>query len=133
MRLSDQDVNLFYKLHPKLLVYTNQQMKLIKGITTVEEIKALPFEDLLRITTTLWDNLSLIDAFVAKNPFDFLQEELDIVLSWKNMMKGEFFLVRYLKKYAVFLEEKSGRAHFKINTMKQSSTSEKQLIFSLIL
>lgn len=102
MKLKDEDVKLFYKLHPALLFYTNQKTKLIKDVSTVEELRCLPLERLSSIMDSLCDNTGLIDSFVKDNHFDFSLEELEIVQSWKNMIKGNFFVVRYLKKYAVF-------------------------------
>lgn len=110
MKLKDEDVKLFYKLHSALLFYTNQKAKLIKDISTVEELRCLPIESLSNIMDSLCDNTGLIDSFVKDNPFDFSLEELEIVQSWKNMIKGKFFVVRYLKKYAVFHEADSSYA-----------------------
>lgn len=31
-------------------------------------------------------------------------EELEIIQSWKNLVKGKFYLIRYLKKHAIFFD-----------------------------
>jgi plasmid stabilization system protein ParE len=107
MKLSDEDVELFYKLHPALLFYTNQRKGVFKDITTIEEFMELPIEEKNKVREALYKHSKLIDSFVRRNPFNFSQDELEIVKSWKNFVKDEFYLFRYLKKYAIFLDDSS--------------------------
>jgi len=105
MRLSEENVRLFYKLHPALLFYANQEMKKSKDVSTLEEFMDLPLEEKVKIRNALYDNIDLIDSFIEENPFKFSTEETEIVRNWKNLIKGRFYLIRYLKKYAIFLDE----------------------------
>jgi hypothetical protein len=109
MKLSEEDVELFYKLHPALLFYTNQRNGIIRdtSVTTVEEFRQLPFEEVNKVREALYKHPKLIDSFVQENPYNLSQNELEIVRSWKNFIKGEFYLFRYLKKYAIFLDDSS--------------------------
>jgi hypothetical protein len=107
MELSEEDVDLFYKLHPALLFYTNQRKGIIQDVATVEEFRELPVEDITKVREALYGQPKLIDLFVKENPFKFLREELEIVRSWKDFIKDEFYLFRYLKKYAIFLDNSS--------------------------
>jgi len=111
MRLSERDLKLFYKLHPALLFYANKQTKTIEHVSTLDEFMCLAPEPRCRIRDALCDNAHLIDSFVAENPRHFSAGELDILRDWKHFIKGQFFLIRYLKKYAVFLEEGQPRAY----------------------
>ena len=47
--------------------------------------------------------MDLIDAFASENPFKLPEDELEIVRSWKDLVAGEFYVYRCLKKYTVFL------------------------------
>src|SRR4051812_37193946 len=47
--------------------------------------------------------MDLIDAFVSENPFKLSDDELAIVRSWEDLVAGEFYVYRCLKKYTVFL------------------------------
>ena len=102
MRLSPEEVALFYKLYPALLLFTNERLQL-EDIDTAEQLMHLPVEKRLVIREALFENGKLIEEFVESNPEKFTQQELDIVLSWKNFIKGKFYLLRQLKKYAIFL------------------------------
>jgi len=104
MRMSEENIKLFYKLYPALLFYTNKQIKKIKDISTLEEFIDLSGEEKLKIRNALWDKISLIDSFIEGNPFEFSVEELEIIQSWKNLVKGKFYLIRYLKKHAIFFD-----------------------------
>jgi len=49
--------------------------------------------------------MALIDSFVKENPFNFSSHELEIVAGWRHLVKGTFYLFRYLKKHAIFLDD----------------------------
>ena len=112
MRLSKEDLKLYYRLHPALLFYTNQKGEIIDGISTLEEFKGLPVEKAFKVRESLWEKPDLIDSFVQENPFGFTEEELGIVHDWKSSIRGDFYLLRYLKKYAIFLDwQKASKAY----------------------
>jgi hypothetical protein len=103
MRLSEDDVNLFYKLNPALLLFVNLRLGLQKEIVNMKNFLSLQLEKKVEVRNALYDNIDLIDEFVEKNPDNFSLEELDIISSWKNFLKSTFYIFRYLKKYSVFL------------------------------
>jgi len=89
MNLSKEDANLFIKLHSSLLIYTNQKKQTIKSVFTKEEFWDLPIEKKAKIRNKLWNNLNLLESFVEENPYNFSEEELEIIRSWKNFIKGK--------------------------------------------
>jgi len=103
MKLSKEDVKLFYRLYHPLLVYTNKKFNIISGINTNEDIKKFTIEKILKIRNKLYEHPELIDSFFAENPFNFSTDELKIIKSWKNFVKGSFIIYRYLKNYTIFL------------------------------
>jgi len=110
MRLSKDDTDLFYKLNWSLLFYVNKKHPVIQGINT-PDFKNQDIGKIAEIHEIIHSNPGLIDAFCAENPFNFNQEELDIIQSWKNFVKGRFFIVTHLKNYTVFLKEDELRAY----------------------
>lgn len=76
-------------------------------MASVDVFIELPAEEKIRVRDALYERLDLIDAFVNSNPLRFSDEELDIILSWKQLVTGTFQLFRYLKKYAIFLDDSS--------------------------
>lgn len=106
VRLAKEDAELFCKLHLALLFYANQRLRMVGGVPTFERFMELPLEGKLKVRNALYDHMALIDSFVAENPFNFSPVELEMVAGWKNLVKGTFYLLRYLKRYAVFLDVK---------------------------
>jgi hypothetical protein len=106
VRLAKRDVELFFKLHLALLFYANQQLRIVGGVPTLEKFMELPLERKLKVRNALHDHIAVIDSFIAENPFNFSLGELEIVAGWKNLVKGTFWLLRYLKRYAIFLDDK---------------------------
>lgn len=88
------------------MFYTGQRTEIDTGdVSTPEEFKrSVSFRKKAKIRNKLMDNTDLISSFVKENPFDLSQGELEILWNWKeNMVKGGFYVARYLKNYAVFL------------------------------
>jgi len=111
VRLPEKDLELFFKLYPALLLYANQQLKVIEGATTPNKYKGLSLEEQVEVRDALFDKPSIINSFAPENPFKFTREELEIVSGWRHHVRGTFYLVRYLKRYAVFLDENATRAY----------------------
>ena len=104
MNLDPGDCELFFKLHKALMLFVNQRLKVVKPpAKSVKVILPLPPEDRLKVRDAFLKHLDLIDAFVEENPFKLDPEELDTVRSWHDLVAGEFYTFRHLKKYTVFL------------------------------
>ena len=107
MNLDPGDCELFFKLHKALMLFVNQRLKVVKPpAKSVKVILPLPPEDRLKVRDAFLKHLDLIDAFVEENPFKLDPEELDTVRSWHDLVAGEFYVFRHLKKYTVFLTAK---------------------------
>ena len=103
MHLPEQDIALFYKLHPAVVVYANRQLGIVSGASTAKELLSVPVEKRLEVQDALCDHVELFDAFADENPSGFSAEGLAIVRSWKHLLRGRFLLLRYLKQHAIFL------------------------------
>ncbi len=107
MKLDKRDLRDFLKLHKALLLYTNQRLKIHKSVTTVNQLLNLGIKELMKVRDALYSRPSLIDDFIAANPSRLSPEELEAVSEWRNRVKGSFFILRCLKKHAIFLDEQS--------------------------
>lgn len=104
MRLSSEDVEIFYEIQPALFSFVNQQRGLFTGLETPDDIKAeADMDDFLEIREALYDDRQLIDQFVAANPYNLPAGHLEIARSWRHFLAGTFYIFRYLKKHTIFL------------------------------
>lgn len=103
MKLSEENVGLYFKLMKPLLVYVNKKMELVPEIAAVDDFEKSSFEDKAIIREALYEEIHLIDSFIDDNPEDFPMKELAIVSRWKNFIRGDFFVERHLKKHAIFI------------------------------
>ncbi len=62
-------------------------------------------EEIERLKEKLYSDPDQIYSFVQENPAGFSAEELKIITNWRHFIKGRFYLVRFMKSYAVFLDE----------------------------
>lgn len=105
MKLSTQDAGLFFKLMWSLQTYVNLKLEIIPDIGTVDEYQKLPSSEKLPVREALYDNIELVDAYLEGNPQKLSEEELEIIKSWKKFQRGDFFIERLLKKYAIFIRD----------------------------
>jgi len=103
MNLSTEDTQLFYKLHWSLLAYANQHLKIMPPVASFEEVGQRPAEQVAQLRDALHSKLDLLNRFLAENPQGFSPQELAIVASWRHCVRGDFYILRFLKPYAVFL------------------------------
>jgi len=103
MLLSPQDAQLFFKLHRTLMYFVNQRLQVVPDIGSPDEFSGLPPEIRLRVRDAFLEETDLIEIFVDQNPAALADHELDIVLSWRRQVAGDFYIFRELRKYAVFL------------------------------
>ncbi|VVB69486.1 Uncharacterised protein [uncultured archaeon] len=104
MNLTDKEAKHFYRLFNSLLFYANNKHKIFEGLKVPSDLlKSDPY-NLQDLKDKLYATHDLIDSFVKDNPDKFSPEDLNIVSSWKNFVKGKFYIVRYLKNYTVFLD-----------------------------
>src|SRR4030067_885213 len=89
MKLSKEDVDLYYKLHWSLLFYVNQKYRVIEGLNEPILRQENP-QKVMELYGKLFSDLGLIDSFATENPFNFNRDELDIIKSWKNFVKERF-------------------------------------------
>ncbi len=103
MKLSQDDVALFYDIFFKLIDYTNDRYQVVPGLE-----KASGAEDVNPLAITpvrdkLWENDDVINCIVSDNPFCFAKRELLLVAGWKRRVTGNFLIYKHLKKYTVFM------------------------------
>jgi hypothetical protein len=102
MKLKREDTDLFYRLNWSLLFYVNQKYSVIKDLKE-PILKDENPRKVVELNEILYSNTEHIDSFVLENPFNFDNEELDIIKGWKKHLKGKFLIVAHLKKYSVFM------------------------------
>lgn len=103
MNLPREEVALFYKLRFALLAYANRCLNIIRGVTNADQIGKQPPEQIVKLRDALHADPNLLERFVAENPERFSDSELAIIASWRYGITGDFYIMRYLKRYAVFM------------------------------
>lgn len=111
MKLSKQEVDEFYELYHHLLFYVNKKLNINKKIKSRGDIWKIPLEEINEIRNRLYKKPELIGSFVRENPFKFSDKELEIIKNWKNFVKGNFIVLRYMKNYTIFLDAQKPMAY----------------------
>lgn len=103
MHLSSEEVARFYGIWFPLLHYVNQRRKVIASFPARWHDAAVQAEDAVAVRNALWEDDTLREAFISENPASLSEQDLALVDSWKYRVADDFFVLRYLKSYTVFL------------------------------
>lgn len=105
MKLPPEEVETFYRIQTSLLCFVNQQLELFPKLKTPADLRGnLTLEEIFSLREALYEDLELLDEFLAANPHGLTSDQLQIASSWRYFRAGELFLYRYLKRYTVFLD-----------------------------
>jgi len=111
MQLSPQQTERFYRIWSPLLHYVNDQRHLVPTFPDAPGKAVLPTTDALQLRNALWADDTLRENFIATNPAGLPPDDLALVANWQYRLSGNFFIMRYLKKYTVFLSETPNHAY----------------------
>lgn len=103
MKLDKEAADLFFKLMWDVQFFVKEKLQLFPEMKDVESYVRSERENKLRVREELYNNIQFVDAFVEEKSGQYAQEELSIILGWKNFVKGEFYIERFLKTYAIFV------------------------------
>jgi len=106
MNLPPADVSLFYKLNGSLLAFANRQLKILPTDTPPDQVRKQPIQQVAKLRDACNDKSAILEEYLVANPDRLPADELAIVASWRYRITADFYAVRYLKTYAVFLSMK---------------------------
>ncbi len=106
MLLPPTDTTRFFRLYWGLNAYVNQQLAIIPKQFTADSFRNIPIEQLAAVRDVLIANLELLDRYLAEDPHHLSPEDRDAISNWRLQRAGQFIVVRHLKKYSVFLDDK---------------------------
>lgn len=106
MLLPPEEAALFLSLYQSLIGFAGGHLGGVAGIIDIKTFKSASAEAKAKARDKLLDNISLIDAFVEKNPAEFREKELFHVTKWEHFVRGDFIIERDLKNYTIFLNDK---------------------------
>ena len=104
MKLPSKESKQIINLNKQLLLYANKRLRVISGLKTMKDLMNVEVEKWIAIRDALHEKPEIINDFVKLNPYKLPKKQLDLVLEWKNSVKGTFFIIKHLKNYSVFLD-----------------------------
>ena len=107
MKLTTEEAELFFDLMWSLQFFVNTELEIVPKVKTCEEYLLLPQEDKHVVRERIYEQPELIEKYISNNPDRLNAKHLSIVKQWKNFIKGEFYIERYLKKHAIFIGDKN--------------------------
>lgn len=107
MILPPEQTERFYRIWWALLRYVNAQKHFIPDMPASSSEGSIKLEDAAKTRDALWKDAALREKFIAENPAALPPKDLEMVASWKDRVAGNFYVMRHLKKYSIFLGESS--------------------------
>ena len=110
--LNTSDKEEFLQLQRELILFTNQKLGIYPKFKAQTDLIEPSQEDLKNGLMPIREKM-----YASKNIDDFCEHVIltpsqkKHVISWKNVYSGDFFIVKYLKDYAVLLDAKSEKLY----------------------
>lgn len=105
--LCKSDADHYYKLYFALLDYINNKIKIHPEMEKIYKQEGLSPEKLNDIDEYLWQHKEeIIDEFIAKNKYNFTDEELSEINEFKKSVTSEYFaIVGFDREYTKILSD----------------------------
>jgi hypothetical protein len=101
MHLTSAQSKRFYDLFNRFTTCVNEQQGINNKLFDRRGRRV--DEELLKVTTYIWEHPELIDEFVSKNPLKLKRQDLETIHSWRYVIKGKFLLMEHLPQYSALL------------------------------
>ncbi len=106
MRLTESDYQLFLNANQSLTMYAGKTKQLVpKDLTLLEYRSTLPGKKIMECAEVFYKNPSILKDFLRKNPDGLSSEHLEVARQFKDFIKGDFFIYKYLTDYTVFIKD----------------------------
>lgn len=103
MNLTKKELKLYFELMWSLQYFVNKRFGILKGIRSIDDYADLSVKEKIKVRKVLFDHPEIFDEYIKENPERLGEDKLEIIRSWKKFQKGDFFIERILKRYAVFI------------------------------
>jgi len=106
MRLNDKDYAQFLKLYSGLTYFVGMDTQIFpEDFSFLEFMNKVTIQDRMKTRDKLFEHPEYFDDFVKHNKDNLSAEEREIILGYKNFVKDKFFIVKFLAKYTVFMND----------------------------
>jgi hypothetical protein len=104
MQLTEKENDRFLNIHISLIHFAGINEGLISRKMSLEDFQDADIEIKVPVRDALYGNPKYFDKFVKENPYDLQKEDLQVADGFRHFKKGQFWLLKYLKKHAIFLD-----------------------------
>lgn len=105
MRISEEEYYQYLRIHPKLIYYVGLRENLINKGIDIDEFMNFSAEEKMPIRDALYRNPKYIEDFIKENPYSLSKEDLEIAKGFEDFREGRFWIIKLLKKHAIFLDD----------------------------
>ena len=124
MLLSPEEVGSLYNLHRSLMFFVNQRLRVLPDCpANPDEYSSLPPSTRLKVHDALFTHMDLIQSFVDETPAHLSHDDLGIILSWRHLVHGKFFVFRELNQHTVFLSTEKPPVAYGVMALSPSQSS----------
>jgi hypothetical protein len=102
MHLTKRQAGRFHFLYNRLMIFAHERLGIDGEVINYDTMQLYP--EVANLTAErVWANRSLIDSFVAENPFELNAHDLEHIQLWKFGLRGTFVIMEHTVAGSVFL------------------------------
>ncbi|AEF82280.1 hypothetical protein [Leadbettera azotonutricia] len=105
MHLSKEENNIYFKNWLDILAFVNDKYQIVKKFGHPKKGEDINLNHVDEIKTKLWENTKIIDEYIKINK-KLSDDDIYLLKSWKKRITGKFIILKQLKNYCIFLDEK---------------------------
>ena len=104
--LTVREIDLFFSMWLGLLAYVNDKYGISKNFGHPQKPAGLNQKTVVKLKDKLWEHTGVIDEYID-SVWDMPNEHIQILQGWKKGIAGTFFVLKHLKNYSIFLDDKN--------------------------
>ena len=107
MRLKEKEYQQFLNVNQSLVLYAGKKKKIIAASVSLSEYQqTMDGKTGLACANAFYDNPRILKDFIKENPDGLNEDDLVVAQGFEHFVRGQFFVCKYLKDYAIFIQDK---------------------------
>ncbi len=133
MKVTEKEYYELLRLQHSMMLFASKKKGIVdKQVSLKEFIEGRNFNK-FEARQAIYEIPNFHDNYLKTNPDDFDEKELEIIKGFKDFVKGQFYIIKYLKEYSIFMKDGVAYGVLAQNDLFQNMTGSRLVMVEAIL